>query len=68
MESSNKGLEGPERYVIYFTNQHITDVIADDWRIRDGHFLIFYLNGKEISVYNFSNIFGFCSMGKLKKM
>lgn len=68
MESSRNVLGEPEKYLIYFTNQYITDVIADDWKIRDGRFLIFYLRGREISVYNFSNIFGFCSMGTIKKL
>lgn len=64
MESSKNGPKTVEKYLIYFTNQYITDVIADDWKIRDGRFLIFYLNGKEVSVVNFNNIFAFSVMEK----
>ena len=59
MESSKIGLKKAEKYLIYFTNQYITDVIADDWRVREGRFLIFYLKGKEVFVANFNNIYAF---------
>lgn len=64
MESSNLWPKKAEKYLIYFTNQYITDVVADDWRVREGKFLFFFLNGREVFVANFNNIYGFCSMEK----
>jgi hypothetical protein len=63
---SNKNRINPEKkvekYLIYFTNQHITDVVADDWRVRESKFLCFFLDGREVFIANFNNIYGFCPM------
>lgn len=48
------------RYLIYFTDFYVTSVVADNWKIRDGKFLIFYIGNTEVGMYNFNNIYGFC--------
>ena len=57
-----------EKYLIYFTDQHITDVVADDWRVREAKFLCFFLNGKEVFIANFNNIYGFCPIESRENM
>ena len=56
---------GSKRYLVYFTDSYVTSVVADDWKIRDGRFLIFYLRGAEIGIYNFNNIYGFCELSSV---
>lgn len=51
-----------EKYLIYFTDSYVTSIIADDWKVRDGKFLIFYMSGQEVAMYNFNNIYGFCKL------
>ena len=52
------------RFLIYFTDSYVTSVVADNWKIRNGKFLIFYIDEQEVAMYNFDRIYGFCELSR----